>query len=96
MNLPINPIVQTYLTGWDFSTHEMNFGLYTNIDSFDTINNTVNLVFQMPQNYVWKMACGFIIAFSKSYFNKYGVIKIKYSPILIMTSTTYGTLLPHY
>jgi hypothetical protein len=64
MTLPTDPIVQTYLTGWDFSTSSWRMALYSNVNSFDTNANTVSLNFAIAKSNTWTKASGFVIAFS--------------------------------
>jgi hypothetical protein len=72
INLPSNPIVHTFLTGWDITTSGWTMGIYSDVNSIDTISNTVKLNFTAIGNNIWKNACGFVIAFSNTYFNKKG------------------------
>jgi hypothetical protein len=83
MNLPSDPIVLAYLTGWDFTSSNWFIGIYSSVDSFDTTTNSVNLNFTIVDSNIWRQACGFVIAFSKSLFNKRGVAKLDYSPYQI-------------
>ncbi len=80
MNLPSDPIVLTSLTGFEFATSGWTVALYSSVESFNTNSNSVNLNFTIGYNNQWFKALGFVIAFSKSYFNKRGIININYSP----------------
>ncbi len=64
LTLPSNPIVQTFLTGWDFSSSSWRMALYSSVNSFDTSANTVSLNFTVAQSNTWTKASGFVIAFS--------------------------------
>jgi hypothetical protein len=95
MTLPTNPIVHNYLTGWDFTSSSWQISIYSSADSFDTISNTVDLNFTIANNNIWRNASGFVIAFSSSYFNKRGVLKLNYAPGTIDTHT-HGIIFPHF
>jgi hypothetical protein len=89
MNLPSDPTVLAYLTGWDFNSSNIRIGIYSSVHSVDTFSNSVKLNFTIANSNVWKKACGFVIAFSKSYFNKGGVAKLDYFPNSIQGVTLF-------
>ncbi len=96
MTLPTDPIVHNYLTGWDFTTSGWRLSIYSSADSFDTISNTVNLNFTIANNNIWRNASGFVIAFSRTHFNKRGVLKFNYEPNFITSPSSSGFLMfPH-
>ncbi len=96
LTLPSNPIVQFYLTGWEFVSSFWRMALYSKVNSFDTTANTVSLKFSAHQSNTWSKASGFVIVFSKNIFNKRGNLSRFYNPQNFATSQD-GTIvaIPH-